>query len=160
MKVSVVNEQDELIGYKERQGLSLEEIYRVSALWVTNSLGQVLLAKRALTKSHHPGKWGPAVAGTVEEGETYAENIVKEMEEELGIKNVKVKLGPKLRVKADYNHFTQWFTLVLDDYIFVIDEKEVAEIKWWGLDELKQEIKENPDKFLKSIHPCLDLFCN
>ena len=27
-----------------------------------------------------PGKWGPAVAGTVEEGESYEENIIKEAE--------------------------------------------------------------------------------
>ena len=31
---------------------------------------------RSFTKSHDPGKWGPAVAGTVEEGETY--NFLKE----------------------------------------------------------------------------------
>jgi len=157
MRIPVVDDKDEIIEYKERE-LVVKEIYRVSALWLTNSKGEVLLAKRSLSKKQHPGKWGPAVAGTVEESENYEQNIIKEMEEELGIKDVKFKLGPKQRVSGDHQHFTQWFTLVLDEYKFIINEKEVSEIKWWDLEELKKEMKENPNIFLKSIQPCLDLF--
>ena len=147
-----------MVEYKERGSLDKGEIYRVAALWLTDSKGRVLLARRAFSKVQHPGKFGPAVAGTVEEGESYEENMLKEMEEELGIKKVKLQLGPKTRTSGDYEHFTQWFTLVLDDYDFVVNKEEVAEIKWWDIGKLKEEIKDNPDQFLKSIQPCLDLF--
>ena len=88
MKIPVVNQQDEIIGYKEKSLITTDDIYRVSALWITDTTGRILLAKRAFTKSRHPGLWGPAVAGTVEEGETYESNIIKEAEEEIGLKNI------------------------------------------------------------------------
>ena len=79
--ITIVNEEDEIIGHKDRTSLDHEtDIYRVAALWLTNSTGEVLIAQRALSKESSPGKWGPAAAGTVEEGETYESNIVKEVE--------------------------------------------------------------------------------
>ena len=89
-KIIIVDEDDNIIGSKERNSIVSGDIYRVSALLIENSKGEILLAQRALTKKHDPGKWGPPVAGTVEEGETYESNIVKEAEEELGLKNIQI----------------------------------------------------------------------
>jgi len=116
-KIVIVDENDKIIGYKSRNTLKKEDIYRVSVLWITNFLGEILLAKRHHTKIHHPGKWGPAVAGTVDEGETYQDNIMKETEEELGLKNVNLELGPKTKTDDEYRHFTQWYTLCTDKNI-------------------------------------------
>lgn len=104
-KIVVVNENDEVVGAKKRGTIATDDIYRVSALWITNSNGDVLLAQRALTKKNDPGKWGPAVAGTVEEGETYLGNITKETEEEIGLKDVQFTEGPKWRVSLERNMF-------------------------------------------------------
>ena len=138
-KIIIVDEEDNIIGCKERETAVLEDIYRVSALWVTNSQGKILLAKRALTKSHSPGEWGPAVAGTVEKGEEYLGNIIKEAEEEIGLKDI---------VPQDKT---------LDE--FVIDESEVAEVRWFTKDELQKEIQADPTKFLKSMQHLVELFC-
>lgn len=161
IKTIIVNEKDEIIGHKEREKVTKEDIYRVSALWVKNSKGEVLLAQRALTKTHHPGKWGPAVAGTVDERETYEENMIKEAEEELGLKDIKLQLGPKTRTSNDWNHFTQWFILTIDKSIeeFKVEEEEVEAIKWWKIEELKLEMQEHPEKFLKDMPKYLNLFC-
>ena len=80
MKIPIVNEQDEILGYKDRDGKNREDISRITALWLTDFDGNVLLAQRAFNKKRSPGLWGPAVAGTVEEGETYEEKI-KSLEE-------------------------------------------------------------------------------
>jgi isopentenyldiphosphate isomerase len=145
MKIPVVDENDSVLKYKERNEVKREEIYRVSALWITDSSGQILLARRAYDKSHHPGMWGPAVAGTVEE-ESYEENIIKEAFEELGLKDLKFEKGPKTRTKVEYNHFTQWFIVVVDKEVseFKIQEEEVAEIKWWSEKELKKALLDHP----------------
>lgn len=66
-KIIIVNENDEIIGHKARGTLEQLDIYRVSALWIKNSQGDILLAQRKFTKKHDPGKWGPAVAGTNDE---------------------------------------------------------------------------------------------
>lgn len=162
MKVPVVDDKDKIIGIKDRGDLLDSDIYRVSALWIINSKGQILLAKRALNKEKDPGLWGPAVAGTLEENETYESNIIKEAKEELGVEGYTFKLGPKLRVVFPHNHFTQWFTLVLDkplDY-FKIQEEEVDSIKWFDKDELLREMQDSPEKFIKAFVKDRDILLN
>lgn len=153
----IVNEKDEVIGYKEKEDIRQEDIYQVSALWLENSKGEILLAQRALTKSHDPGKWGPAVAGTVEEGETYDLNIMKEAEEEIGLSGVTLMVEEKRRVGKNkgspHNYFRQMYSAVVDRRIedFRIQEDEVAAIRWFTKEELKKEIKEHPEQFLESV---------
>ena len=159
-RIPVVDENDEIIGHKERESLELEDIYRVSALWITNSQGQILLAQRAFTKSHDPGKWGPAVAGTVEEGESYDQNITKEASEELGLINVEFIKADKIRAKTKYNYFLQWYRLVIDKPVenFKIQKQEVEQVKWFDRQELEIDLKNNPDLYLKGIKGDLELF--
>jgi len=159
-RIIIVDENDKIIGYKERETLNKEDIYRVSALWITNSIGNILLARRHRNKSHHPRKWGPAVAGTVDEEENYEENIIKEAEEELGLKKINPKLGPKRETTGEYHHFTQWYTITLDKDIseFKIQENEVEEIKWWTKEELLKELNDRPEDFLPKMKQYLELF--
>jgi isopentenyl-diphosphate Delta-isomerase len=151
-KIIIVNEQDEIIGYKDRELLDSKDIYRASGLWIKNSKGEILLAQRALTKSHHPGRWGAAAAGTVEEGEDYYSNIVKEAKEELGIENVSFKELVKLRRQTQWNYFVQLYLAIIDKDIceFKIQKEEVEQIKWFKKNDLLKEIESNPDLFLVS----------
>lgn len=159
-KIIIVDENDTIIGYRIRETLEPETIYRVSALWLTNSKNEILLAKRALTKAHSPGKWGPAVAGTVEEGENYLTNIIKEAGEEIGLKDIMPRVGPKIRVRTKYNYFCQWYMLIVDKALneFVIDDREVAEIRWFTEDTLEKEIQEHPTNFLDAVRNYRNLF--
>ncbi len=151
MIIPIVNSRDKIIGYKDRKKMSPDDIYRVSALWLTNEKGEFLLAKRALTKKHDPGKWGPAVAGTVEKGETYYKNIKKEIFEELGVK-ISPKKSIKLERKTKWHYFGQWYTAKVKSTIkFKINKIEIAEIKWFSKEEFKREYKKNPDTFLSNI---------
>jgi len=158
-KVIIVNENDEIIGYKERRDLERNDIYRVSSLWITNSQGDVLLAQRAFNKSHDPGKWGPAVAGTVEENENYETNITKEMFEEIGLSDVKPAFFSKTRISGEHEYFTTWFTAIINKNLadFKINE-EVAAIRWVSRGELKKEYSEHPENFIPSAHNWLPLF--
>lgn len=161
-RIVIVDENDEVIDHKERGTLIPEQdIYRVSALWIRNSRGDILLAQRAFTKSHNPGKWGPAVAGTVDEGETYEENIVKEAEEEIGLSGYDFEKAMKTRSPGTpHNYFTQWFTFSIDEPVefFTIQEEEVADLRWFGEKELREELDRYPEKFLTSIPEYLELF--
>jgi len=140
MKIVVVDEEDDVVGAEERSVVDEMGLrYRVSGLWVRNSGGDVLLARRAFTKSHYPGRWGPAVSGTVDEGESYEDNIVKEAEEEIGLSGVDFEKGPKVKMSGKYNHFTQWFVAVVDEPVdfFKIQEEEVVEVRWFSVGEFK-----------------------
>ncbi|MCL5093985.1 MAG: NUDIX domain-containing protein [Patescibacteria group bacterium] len=152
-KIIVVDKKDNVMGAKERNLITKEDIYRVSALWIINSKNETLLARRAFDKKHDPGKWGPAVAGTVEEGETYETNIKKEAFEELGIRNTSFIKCPKSFVDGEWRFFGQKFIAKLDWNLnqFKFQKEEVAEIGWFPIDQLEKDLVENPDEFVPSL---------
>lgn len=160
MKIIIVDKNNKIIGSKERDQIQTEDIYRVSGLWITNSSGNILLAQRKFTKKNDPGKWGPAVAGTVEEGESYEENVIKEADEELGLKNIKPQKGPIRRNHGIHNYFSQRFYLTVDKKIdeFKVAKDEVEQIQWFTRQELQKLIKEKPEMFIKSLQNWADEF--
>lgn len=152
-KVIIVNQDDEPIGLEVRNKLKSEDTYRVSALWITNSNGDVLLAQRKANKKIEPLCWGPAVSGTVEEGEDYESNIYKEMEEELGLTNFKLKLFKKFSPQSlGGNYFVQLYTLKedLDINSLKLQEEELESVAWFNAESLKQQIRNKPEKFVAS----------
>ncbi len=159
MKIQIVNEQDELIGVKDRSEIDyVTDIYRVSGLWLTNSLGQALLAKRAVTKDKDPGKWGPAVAGTIDENETYEDNIYKEAEEEIGLTGVTFMKTIKMYTDRPRRAFTQWFSGTVDYEIadFTRQVEEVDELAWVDTEQMKQDIRDNPDKYIPAMQTIVE----
>lgn len=154
MKIQIVNDDDELIGTKERSEIDYAtDIYRVSALWLSNSQGQVLIAKRAMTKDKDPGKWGPAVAGTNDEGESYDDNIYKEAEEEIGLTGITFNKDKKIRSTSPRNSFTQWYKAVVDKDIseFTRQVEEVDELAWIDIVTLRQQLIDEPNKYLPAM---------
>ncbi len=144
---------DQLVGSKERTAIGRDEIYRVTALWLTNSKGDVLLAKRALKKRQGAGKWGPAVTGTVEKGESYLENMLREIQEELGVVSIQVVPGMKELVERDTTYFLQWFYGKMDEPAcnFRIAYEEVAEVRWFTVTELRGALRHTPDLFISAV---------
>jgi len=160
-KIQIVDENDQVISHKDRSEVDYQnDIYRVAALWVTNSQGQVLIAQRKLTKDKDPGKWGPAVSGTVDEGETYEANIYKEAEEEIGLTGAQFNKGPKMRVSQPRNYFCQWFTLSVDRDIglFHVQEEEVEELRWVLETELARDVRENPILYVPVMPKWVETF--
>jgi len=159
MRIPIVNEQDEIIKYIDRAEKQPWEISRVAGLWVTNKRGDVLLAQRSFDKKIDPGKWGPAVGGTVEEGETYEQNIIKEAEEEIGLTGMILKTEHKNRRSTNHEYFGQWFSTVVDsNYPFVKQDSEVEQIKWFSKEELIKSFKENPENYLPSFGSNIEYF--
>ncbi|MBT4135429.1 NUDIX domain-containing protein [archaeon] len=156
MKLIVVDNNDVEIGFKEREDLDSKDIYRVSVLWLVNKKGEILLAQRALNKKKDPGMWGPGVAGTVEKGESYHSNIIKEAEEELGLKNIKVKEFFKSRIKKPHNHFTKWFLLKVEGRKEFDFNDEVEKVKWFTKKELLNTIEKNPENFVYSMRDVIE----
>ena len=71
MAIPIVDKSDNIIEHKERDKVTGEDIRRITHVWVFNNNKEFLIAKRQPTKRISPNKWGPAVTGTLEEGETY-----------------------------------------------------------------------------------------
>lgn len=160
--ITIVDEEDNVIGFKDRESITSSDIYRSTGLWVTSPEGKILLAKRSLEKKKHPGLWGPAVAGTVEHGETYESNIVKEAEEELGLVGITPKFWFKKKVNGTHQRLSAWFTAVVEeDVVLRLNQIEVAETKWVTKEDLVQDANEHPEKYIESFRNwVLDYFKN
>ena len=52
--IPVVNESDVIVGYKDREDIQQEDIYRVSALLIVDENDNILVTRRALTKKNEP----------------------------------------------------------------------------------------------------------
>lgn len=159
-RIIIVDSQDNVIGLKQRDQITYRDIYRVSALWLTDSkTGDVLLAQRKWNKRNDPGKWSAGVAGTVDEGEDYEVNIKKETEEEMGLTNIVVTLGPKQFVDdGKHRFFCQWYYAQIDKDTtkLTIQEDEVEAVKWMPAKELITDLKTNPDRYPPSTQASLE----
>jgi isopentenyldiphosphate isomerase len=129
----------------------------ISILWLVNKERELLLQKRSLTKIFHPGEWGPTVAGTAENNETPTQTLAREVEEELGLKPDDYKA--EFLLTKDFNHadgrvrrFSIYFAPVPKDIVekFIIDQEEVADVKWLPLSKIK-EMLVAPSKEFKLV---------
>lgn len=151
--IIVVDQYDNVIGYKPREQISSTDIYRISTLWVRNSKDQVLLAQRKFSKRIEPGCWGPAVSGTVEKGETYYSNIMKESQEELGLESIKPIRHKKYKPsELGGNYFVQSYLLDIDleQDEFKTQDSEVEQVRWFNKKDIKNMIKNNTEEFVAS----------
>lgn len=136
------------------------------ACFIINNQKQVLLQKRSLTKKYSPGKWA-LCAGHVEAHENLKTAILREIEEELGIKVSEKDIIPygekEIKIRSSNSHVTYYYTyktnLNIED--FSIQKEELDEVKWFDIDEVVNMLK-NHDKSLTWSEPeeKIPLFAN
>lgn len=150
MKIPIVDENDNVIGFKERDDRNPKDIFRITSIWITDENDNILLQQRKLNKKINPGKWGPAVAGTVEEGETYESNAYKEMGEEIGVCGVElVKLEKVFREPKSGRKFVQLYSCKIPhSYNLKAQEDEVEQLKWFSKNELIDLYNKKPQDFV------------
>ena len=156
-KLVVVDDNDTVLETKEKTRLEPEDIYRLATLWLIGPGDRILLAQRSFSRKHSPGKWGPAVAGTVEEGQDYDATILRESREEIGIDipPADLKKGPKIRIrrKDRPDYFGQWYVYKMENTParFNISEEEVQQVKWFSKEEILRAALEHPTDFVASM---------
>ena len=152
----LVDQNDEIIGYKYRDELQPTDRFRIVAIWLENHLGQALIAQRSPQKKLHPELWGPAAAGGVEKGETYEESAYKELAEEIGITDVALQpITKELLCFQDDNvqRYCQWFfgQIETTDYdSFKLRQEEVAAVKWVDKPWVLRDVMDHPEIYTPS----------
>ena len=119
------------------------------------------MAQRKHSKLQYPGKWGPAVSGTLESGESYEANIYREAEEEIGISDVSFRLGPKRFIDdGKHRYFCQWYTVQLDQAVsqFKVQQDEVEKIAWFTREELETSLQEHPEQYIPQFRSWVEQF--
>lgn len=145
-KVIVVDEEDDVIGAEYvRIAVAKGLIRRASRVYVFNESGQLLVQQRSV-KVNKPLLLDQSAAGHVDEGESYEEAAKRELFEELGIKNVELKLVTiSFRTIDFYNGIYK--VVVSNDTVIDFDPEELARVFWYNIDQLETEMKLEPEKF-------------
>jgi isopentenyl-diphosphate delta-isomerase type 1 len=100
----IVDENDQVIGTAPRAEChgNPSLIHRVAHVLVFNHAGELLLQKRAMSKDVQPGKWDTSVGGHLDLGESYLKAAYREMEEELGIRDVPLTFLYRSQMRNDF----------------------------------------------------------
>lgn len=89
--LDVVDKNDKTIDVKTRGEVHAKGLmHRAVHILVFNSAGQLFIQKRSMSKDENPGQWDTSAAGHVDSGETYQQCAIRELEEELGISDIRL----------------------------------------------------------------------
>jgi len=141
--LEVTNHKGEIIDVLPRSHIhgNPSLIHRVVHVLVFNTKGELLLQKRSMSKDVAPGKWDTSVGGHLNIGEDTLSAAKREMKEELGI------IDGKLRYLYTYMHTNSYetelvytfFCLHAESRVF-FNSDEIDEVKFWSFDEIHENM--------------------
>ncbi len=91
--VVIVNRSNQITTVVSRSVMRAQVmLHRASYVVIVNSREEILIQKRSSTKDLYPGYFDPTTGGVVQEKESYEQNAIRELEEELGIKEITLNI--------------------------------------------------------------------
>ena len=159
----LVNELDEAIGFGEKMAVHQQGLlHRAFSIFVVNANDEFLLQKRAYHKYHSGGLWTNTCCCHPVRGEDQELTIHRRLQEEMGFDCeleqlfrfiYEVRLDNEL-TEHEYDHV----------YLGRFDGKpqpnpdEVADYKWLHLNDLRQDLKQNPADYTFWFNYAFDQF--
>lgn len=152
-EVILVNEQDEVLGSMEKLKAHEEgRLHRAFSIFLFNDKNEMLLQQRAATKYHSPNLWTNACCSHPMPNENLDAATVRRLKEELGLENISLKKEFSFIYKA---HFDNGLIEHELDHVFsgrynAIPEiivEEACAYRFVSIENLKVEIKQDPDSF-------------
>ena len=139
----IVDENGRVVGKATRKechsGSRL--LHPVVHLHVFDRQGRLYLQKRAHSKLIQPDKWDTAVGGHVDYGETVMQALRRETREELGLLSfVPMELFRYVFESDVERELVNAFKTVTDCEAFDFDTTEVADGRFWTLDEIRRSM--------------------
>ena len=156
-KVIWVDEEDAVLGEITREKAHQEGLlHRVSATYLTNDRGEILVNERA-----KDGHLDHSSAGHVDVGESYLEAAKRELEEELGVTGVELS-------EIGGTHAEDRGRTFISNHMFRVyrcktepvqlNKDEVKSVFWANPEEVYKDLAQNPEKYTKGFHATLILF--
>jgi len=150
--VILVDELDNEIGTMPKlEAHQKNQLHRAFSVFIWNSKNEMLLQKRASGKYHSPNLWTNACCSHPRQNESTIDAAHRRLKEEIGISTnlnhvfhfiYQVAFNNEL-----YEHELDHVFIGKYDGTPVLNSNEASEYRWVKLDDLHDEIKENPTKF-------------
>ena len=151
--VVLVDEKDNKIGLEEKVKCHLPngKLHRAFTALLFDANGKLVVTKRSSTKMLWPGDWDGTFASHPRETETYVTSAERRVPEELGIL-CKMDYLMKFEYHIPYkdigseNEICGTLIGLVDNLSNLkIIENEISEVRYISANELKQDLKENPE---------------
>ena len=160
-EVILVNEQDEEIGFMSKlEAHQKGVLHRAFSVFIFNTNGEILLQQRALGKYHSEGLWSNTCCSHPLPHESAASGAVRRLQEEMGIQ-ASLSFLYSFLYKAELDNGLTEHEL---DHIFwgisdnepVINTAEVSNYKYISVNDLKTDLRENPEKYTEWLKICFN----
>ncbi len=93
--VDVIDDAGRTIGVVTRARIRAERLaHRCTYVLIFNSRGELFIHLRTATKDVFPSHWDTCIGGVLTAGETYADGVRREVQEELGVDAMPRELFP------------------------------------------------------------------
>lgn len=155
--VILVDEQDKVIGEMEKiRAHQLGVLHRAFSIFVLNSKGEMLMQQRALSKYHSGGLWTNTCCSHPRPGEDILTAAKRRLKEEMGMEPELKELGSFIyKTNEKTVGFEDGLTEHEYDHVFtaisdldpVINKEEVEDFKWMTINEIKESLKTEKEKF-------------
>ncbi len=138
--VDIVKEDGTVIGKAPRSAVhgNPDLLHPVVHLHIFNRKGQLYLQKRSQNKGEFPGLWDTAVGGHISAGETLEQALIREAQEEIGVKPANIRPLAKYAIRNDWESELVHSFYMQYDGPFTLDEVEVETAKFWTAFEIKR----------------------
>ena len=151
-KIVLVDKKNRKLGEMEKleahkRGL----LHRAFSIFIYNSKGELLIQQRPKEKYHSGGLWSNTVCSHPKPGERYLVAARRRLKEEMGF-DCKLEKKDVLIYKKEFdnglteNEFDTIFVGKFDG-IPKPNIKEVADWKWISINDLKNDLSKNPQKY-------------
>jgi isopentenyl-diphosphate delta-isomerase len=149
-QVVLVDEKDNPIGLMEKiEAHEKALLHRAFSVFIFNKKGELMLQQRAASKYHSPLLWTNTCCSHQRDGETNLEAGKRRLQEEMGFVTELNEVFSFI-YKAPFDNGLTEHEL---DHVMVgsfedapyINKEEVESYKWMNLEDLKSDIKNNPD---------------
>ncbi|MDG1038626.1 MAG: isopentenyl-diphosphate Delta-isomerase [Polaribacter sp.] len=149
-QVVLVDENDNPIGLMEKiEAHEKALLHRAFSVFIFNKKGELMLQQRAASKYHSPLLWTNTCCSHQRDGETNLKAGKRRLQEEMGFVTELNEVFSFI-YKAPFDNGLTEHEL---DHVMVgsfegspsINKEEVESYKWMNLDDLKSDIKNNPD---------------
>lgn len=150
--VILVDEQDNQLGTMEKLQAHVEaKLHRAISVFIFNSNKELLLQKRAANKYHSASLWTNTCCSHPKPNENTANAAKRRLKEEMGIDcNLQAAFNftylAKLENDITEHEFDHVFFGFTDD-IPKLNLEEASNYKYLSLDEIKNQLEENPEQF-------------
>lgn len=118
--------------------------HRTTHIWIVNAKNQLLCQKRTILKDTNPGKWEGHFGGHVANGQEYIDNVLIEIQEELGLKREKKDIIFVKVYKDDKDKefqaifYTKWNGIIDELHM---EKEEVEQVVWVTISDIEKIYK-------------------